>query len=144
MSASCDKIVVVFNGIYFNVNFPSSVQMLLLMCSIVLLVFAAPFFNTFCCYISVFKLPPGKLFQKVLFSAVSFFFFFFMFASTLSLQRLDRSQPNFYTRWRGGLAQTLLKMGFVALTVWQPSWKNTVSYSGWFNIGKFQFELLLL
>ena len=53
-----------------------------------------------------------------------FFFFFLMFASALSLERLDRSQPNFHTR--GGLAQTLLKMGVVGLTVWKPSWKKTV------------------
>ena len=51
---------------------------------------------------------------------------FFMFASALSLVRLDGSQPNFDTRWRGGLAPTLLKMGIVGLTVWQPSWKSTV------------------
>ena len=66
-----------------------------------------------------------ELFWKVLFCAASVFFFFcffLMFAGALSLERLDESQPNFHTRWRGGLAQTLFKMGVVALTAWLPSW----------------------
>ena len=50
---------------------------------------------------------------------------FLMFAAALSLEQLDRSQPNFYTWWRGGLARTvLLKMGVVSLNVSQPSWKK--------------------
>ena len=71
------------------------------------------------------------LFRKVLFCAASVFsfFFFFMFAGTLSLERLDRSQPNFHTRWRGGLAQTLFKMGVIAWAVWQPSWKTLFSHN---------------
>ena len=63
-------------------------------------------------------------FRKVLFCAASVFFL--MFASALSLERLDGSQPNFHTKWRGGLVRTVLKMGVVGLTVWQPTWKNTV------------------
>ena len=47
-----------------------------------------------------------------------------MFAGTPSLEQLDGSQPNFHTRWRGGLAQIVLKIGIVALTIWQPSWKK--------------------
>ena len=67
-----------------------------------------------------------ELFQKVLFCAASGFFLFLMFAGALSLEWLDGPQPNFHTRSRGELAQTLLKMGIIGLTVWQPSWKNTV------------------
>ena len=44
-----------------------------------------------------------------------------MFAGALSLERLDGSQLNYHTRWRGELAQTLLKMVVIALTIWQPS-----------------------
>ena len=44
------------------------------------------------------------LFWKVLFcAALVFFSLFLMFAGTLSLERLDGSQPNFHTRWRGRL-----------------------------------------
>ena len=44
---------------------------------------------------------------------------FLMVVDALSLEWLNGSQPNFNTRWRGGIAQTLLKMGDVGLTVWQ-------------------------
>ena len=51
--------------------------------------------------------------------------FFLMFAAALSLEWLDGSQPNFHTRWRGGLARTLLKMGVISLTVSQPSLRTS-------------------
>ena len=59
-------------------------------------------------------LPPEKNFSgRYCFALCLFFFVFcFMFAGALSLERLDGSQPNFHTRWRGGLARTLLKMSF--------------------------------
>ena len=47
------------------------------------------------------------------------------FAGNLSFERLDGSQPNIHVTWRGGPAQTLLKMGVIGVTVWQPSWKNS-------------------
>ena len=52
----------------------------------------------------------------------------------LSLEWLNGSQPNFKTRWRGGMARTLLKMGDVSLTVWQLSWKMAIihKHEGWF------------
>ena len=55
----------------------------------------------------------------------------FMFVGALSLERLSGSQPNFHTRWRGGLVQTLLEMGIVSLIVWQPSWKSTFCTQLW-------------
>ena len=48
-----------------------------------------------------------------------------MFAGTLSIEWLD----GFHTRSRGGLAQTLLKIGVIALAVWQPSWKKLFSHN---------------
>ena len=48
--------------------------------------------------------PEGMFLRCVCFFL---FFFFLMFAGTLSLERLDGSQPNFHTRWRGGLAHRL-------------------------------------
>ena len=59
-----------------------------------------------------------------------FWLFFFMFACDLSLEWLDESQPIFTQfRCRGGLAQTLLKMGIIGLAVSQPSWKNSYECS---------------
>ena len=81
--------------------------------------------------VTTFLLPPGKIVQKVLFWAASVFFSFFMFVGTLSLKRLDRSQSHFHTRWRGELAQILLEMGIVSLTVSQPSGKNPVFTRLW-------------
>ena len=68
-------------------------------------------------YLGIFT-ARKELIRKVLFCAASVFcLFFLMFASALSLEQFDGSQPNFHNRWMGGLAQTLLKMGVVTLTV---------------------------
>ena len=53
-------------------------------------------------------LPPGKNFSGRYCFALLFYF------NVCRLERLDGSQPNFHTRWRGGLAQTLLKMAVIA------------------------------
>ena len=47
-------------------------------------------------------LPPGKNVSGRYFLGLLFSFFFYV-AGALSLQLLDGSQPNFHTRWRGGL-----------------------------------------
>ena len=57
-----------------------------------------------------------KIFRKVLFLTGSVL-------CTLSLEWLNWSQPNFHTKWRGGMTQILLKMGIAGLTIWRPSWK---------------------
>ena len=62
--------------------------------------------------------------RRYCFALCLFFFFSFMFVA-LSLERFEGSQPKFHTRWRGGLARTLLKMCVIGLTLWQPSWKNS-------------------
>ena len=59
-------------------------------------------------------LPRKENFWKVLLWAASGFFL--MFASGLSLELLDGFNP---ISTQGGLAQTLLKMGIIGLTVWQ-------------------------
>ena len=84
---------------------------------------------TECCYRQERTFPEG-----IVLHCVCFFFFFFMFAGTLSLERLDGSQPNFHTRWWGGLPPTLLKMGVIASAVWQPSWKNALKFPFWISI----------
>ena len=70
-----------------------------------------------CACVTLFSL---SLLQLNIFIA-SVFCALFMFAGALSADQLDGAQPNFHTRWRGGLVQTPLKMGVVGLTVWQPS-----------------------
>ena len=74
---------------------------------------------------------PKVLFRKVLFCAVSVFFllFFKMFEGALSLEWLDRSQPNFHTRWMGGLAQTLLKIAVIAWAVGSHLGKTLFSHN---------------
>ena len=75
-------------------------------------------------------------FCKVFPEDIVFFLSFFMFAGALSLEQLYGSQPNSHTRWRGGLARILLKMG----VPYGSHLGKTLFYCfGWFNTGKFSF-----
>ena len=86
------------------------------------------YINFWLCYHPEISFPEGFVLRCVWFFFFLFIYLFFlMFVGTLSLKRLDGSQPNFHTRWMGGLARTLLKMGVIAWAVWQPSWKTLFS-----------------
>ena len=61
-----------------------------------------------------------------------------MFAGSLSLEGFDGSQPNFHTG-----VDCLKPCWKPFLTIWQPSWKNTVSCPRRFNTGKFQLVMPL-
>ena len=64
----------------------------------------------------LFSYPPERTFPEGIVFGCVYFFSLFYVVCALSLEWIDGSQPNFHTRWRSGLAQTLRKMGVVGLT----------------------------
>ena len=64
--------------------------------------------------LSLLLLPPENFFSKVLFSVASvIFFFFFLSVYTITLERLNQSDPNFHTRILTEIARPRTKMGII-------------------------------